>query len=123
MTGLVTIALPLPPSTNKLWRRSGKRVYLDARYVAWRRTAGWELQAQRPDRFPPGAQVAVTVKVGKAKRARDLDNLSKAICDILQAHRIVANDRDITDIRLTWDAGVEPGKVLVELRGIERSAA
>jgi Holliday junction resolvase RusA-like endonuclease len=123
MTKPVTIDLPMPPSTNKLWRRSGTRVYLDARYIAWKRTAGWELVRQKPDRFPPGAQVAVTIRLGKSKRARDADNCAKGILDLLQAHGIVKNDRDVVDLRITWDAGIEPGRVLVEARAIERSAA
>jgi Holliday junction resolvase RusA-like endonuclease len=88
------------------------------------RAAGWEIAAQRPDRFPPGTAIAVTIKAGKARRGRDLDNLSKAIGDLLQAHRVVANDRDIADIRITWDHNnIEPGRVRVEARAIEERAA
>ena len=124
MTATVTIDLPMPPSVNRVWRVGvGGRVYTDARYVAWKRTAGWELVRQKPGRFPPGAQVAVTIRAGKAKRARDIDNLSKALLDLLQAHCVVANDRDVHSIAIAWDTSVEAGRVLVEVRAIERSAA
>jgi crossover junction endodeoxyribonuclease RusA len=120
----VTIDLPLPPSVNRVWRVGpGGRVHKAPAYVAWARQAGWELAIQRPDHFPPGTAIAVTVRAGKARRGRDLDNLSKAICDILQTHQVVANDRDITDIRLTWDASIEPGRVQVQIREIARRAA
>jgi Holliday junction resolvase RusA-like endonuclease len=123
MTPPITFTVDLPPSVNKVWRHSGKRVFRDPKYVAWQRTAGWELQAQRPDRFPANTHVAVTIRAGKAKRARDADNLGKGICDLLQAHQIVTNDRDIRDIRIVWDESIEPGRVRVEARVIEKVAA
>jgi Holliday junction resolvase RusA-like endonuclease len=49
--------------------------------------------------------------------------MGKAICDLLQTHRIVANDRDVRDIRIVWDESVEPGRVQVEIRAIERVEA
>jgi Holliday junction resolvase RusA-like endonuclease len=120
----VTIELAVPPSVNRIWRvGAGGRVYCDPKYLAWRRTAGWEIMATRPGRFPAGTKVAVAIRAGKAKRARDLDNFTKAICDILQAHRIVANDRDVHSLAIAWDAGIEPGQVHVEVRPIERAVA
>jgi Holliday junction resolvase RusA-like endonuclease len=109
---------------NRVWRvGAGGRVYKSPAYVAWAREAGWELVRQKPDRFPPGAQVAVTLRLGKAKRARDADNCAKGILDLLQAHGIVKNDRDVVDLRITWDATIEAGRVAIEVRAIERSAA
>jgi Holliday junction resolvase RusA-like endonuclease len=119
----ITFAIDLPPSVNRLWRHSGKRVYLDPRYVAWKRVAGWQIKATRPGRFPYGTHVSVTIKAGKAKRARDIDNLGKATLDLVQAVGIIGNDRDVRDLHIAWDDAVLPGKAKVEVREIEREAA
>jgi crossover junction endodeoxyribonuclease RusA len=119
----ITFTIDAPPSVNKVWRHAGKRVFRDPRYVAWQRTAGWEITAKRPGRFSPGTKVAVTVKAGKPKRARDLDNYGKGILDLMQSLGIIDNDRNVADLRLAWDSNVEPGRVVVEIKEIERAAA
>ena len=41
MTVTTVLDLPAPPSVNKIWRvGTGGRVYLDPKYVAWKREAG-----------------------------------------------------------------------------------
>lgn len=119
----ITFTLDAPPSVNRVWRHAGTRVYKDTRYVAWQRTAGRQVMAKRPGRFPPGTQVAVIIRAGKAKRARDLDNYGKGILDLIQSLGIVDNDRNVSDLRLAWDTGIEPGRVQVEIRAIETDAA
>jgi Holliday junction resolvase RusA-like endonuclease len=120
MTKPVTIHLLAPPSSNRIWRvGTGGRVHIDAKYASWRRSAGWELQAQRPGRFPAGAEVAVTLRLGPSasKRVRDIDNAAaKGVLDLLQSHQVIANDKLVADLRIVRDAGVEPGRVQVEVR-------
>jgi Holliday junction resolvase RusA-like endonuclease len=118
----VIITLPLPPSTNRLWP-GRRRVYRSRAYLTWIKEAGWTLQMQKPTPFPVGSAIAVIIRAGKAKRARDIDNIGKALLDLLQAHRIVANDRDVADLRLAWDDGIPAGRVQVEAWAIERAAA
>jgi Holliday junction resolvase RusA-like endonuclease len=120
---MTTIDLPMPPSVNRIWRvGAGGRVYRDPEYVAWQRLAGWELAAQRPDKLPARTAVAVTIRAGRPKRARDVDNLGKALLDLLQAHRVIANDADVADLRIVWDTAIEPGRVRVDVRAIEKEA-
>jgi len=42
-----TMTLPLPVSTNRLWRAGRGRVHRSPQYRAWLTEAGWELRAQR----------------------------------------------------------------------------
>jgi Holliday junction resolvase RusA-like endonuclease len=120
----VVISLPAPPSTNRLWRAgAGGRIHIDPAYASWRRSAGWELVRQKPDHFPPGAQVAVAVRVGKAKRAKDIDNLPKALLDLLQTHGVIGNDKLVAKLTIERDASVPDGRVTVEVREIEEAAA
>jgi Holliday junction resolvase RusA-like endonuclease len=123
MTIRVTLNLPIPPSVNRLWRVSGRRVHRSARYVAWQRSAGWELQVQKPAPFPADATIGLNIRAGMTSKRRDIDNLAKAICDLMQAHGVIDNDAAVKDLRLTWDDSIEPGRVRVEAWAIERAAA
>jgi crossover junction endodeoxyribonuclease RusA len=114
----IRIDLPLPPSTNRLWRHIGKRVYLDPRYVAWKRTAGFEAIAKRPGRIPKDMASDIEIRAGKPKRRMDLDNLVKPTLDLLQAVRVISNDTDVTNLRAMWDGGVEPGRMQVVVTAV-----
>jgi crossover junction endodeoxyribonuclease RusA len=124
MTTPTTITLPSPPSVNRVWRttRTGK-VYCDPKYAAWRKAAWWEIAAQRPGKFKLGEPVAITIRIGKATRARDIDNYGKALLDALQASGTLANDRDVHDMRVHRDTTVPAGRVVVEMRTITKAAA
>jgi crossover junction endodeoxyribonuclease RusA len=107
----IHLDLPIPPSANKLWRRAGDRVHRSAEYMGWTKTAGWELLAQRPVSLP--GSVKLVVRAGLPPRPRDLDNLLKALCDLLEEHGIVENDASVTDIDARWDRTVATGRVRV----------
>jgi Holliday junction resolvase RusA-like endonuclease len=118
----IRIELPTPPSVNCIWRvGAGGRVYIDAKYAAWKRSAGWELAAQRPGKLPAGQPIAVTVRVGKSRK--DVDNLNKALLDLLQAHGVINNDKNVSDLRIVRDDTIKPGRVLVEARTIKKASA
>jgi hypothetical protein len=53
------IELPLPPSTNRLWRAGRGRVYRSKRYMSWCRDAGWELNLQHPARTTGAVVVTI----------------------------------------------------------------
>ena len=110
-----TIALPLPPSVNSLWRTGRGRMYRSRRYVAWLTEAGWELKAQRPKRF--AGAVRIDVAIGRPdRRKRDLDNVAtKAIQDLLTAHQIIEDDSLVTSLAARWDDTITPGTVHVTL--------
>jgi Holliday junction resolvase RusA-like endonuclease len=74
--------------------------------------------------MPSGIEIAVTLRIGPAKRKLDADNAAaKQVLDLLQHHEVIANDKLVDDIRTVRDVSVEPGRVLIEVTAIERSAA
>jgi hypothetical protein len=67
-----SIDLPLPPSTNRLWRSGRGRVYRSKRYMVWCRAAGLELALRKPARTT-GA-VVVTIAAGRPDKRGELIN-------------------------------------------------
>jgi crossover junction endodeoxyribonuclease RusA len=65
------LALPFPPSTNRLWRVVEGRAILSKAYREWIAEAGLELMRQRPKRYD--GPVALSIELGPPdKRRRDL---------------------------------------------------
>lgn len=110
--------LPVPPSTNNLFRSvvlPGKAYATRVKttpYKAWLAEAGLKLNAQQPPRFD--GDVAVAYAIPRNKR-RDLDNYSKALGDLLVKHGVIVNDNRIVDLRLRYEA-TESGMVEVEVK-------
>jgi crossover junction endodeoxyribonuclease RusA len=108
----VKFDLPMPPSVNRLYaNKPGIGRVKTSDYRKWIGEAGWMLIAQRNlggrfRRFK--GDVAVQVQAYRpANRQRDLDNLLKAICDLLQSTSTISNDNCIVDIHAQWvDEGV-----------------
>jgi len=108
-----TVELPLPPSTNALWRSNRGRVHRSRHYLAWLKEAGWQLKLQRPRKTP--GPVAITIAAGRPdQRKRDLDNIAtKAVLDLLTAHQLIEDDSRVASITASWDNTVSAGVVLV----------
>jgi Holliday junction resolvase RusA-like endonuclease len=96
-----TVYLPLPPSTNALWRQGRKRVFKSARYASWLKAAGTELQLQR-QKPVHGPYSLHYVARRKNERRRDLDNLTKPLSDLLVRHRLVDDDSLCREISCEW---------------------
>ena len=60
--------------------------------------------------------VAVEVRVGPRDKRRDLDNFAKGPLDLLQAHGIVANDRNVVDLRISWAPDVKGCEITITSR-------
>jgi Holliday junction resolvase RusA-like endonuclease len=109
-----TIDLPLPPSTNALWRSNRGRVHRSRRYLAWLQAAGWELKLRRPRKIPD--PVAIRIAAGRPISKRDLDNIAtKAMLNLLTAHKVIADDSLVARITAGWDATISPGTVKVTI--------
>jgi crossover junction endodeoxyribonuclease RusA len=60
-------------------------------YEAWKREAGWTLQAQRPPKFK--GRVAISVELCPPHNRRfDLDNRNKCLLDLLVRHGVIPDD-------------------------------
>lgn len=87
---MLTLSLPYPPSTNRLWRheRGGHR--LSAEAIAWKRQAQWIAQAAGCGLLVGNVEVALVLhprltKTGKASQTRiDVDAPVKISLDSLQ---------------------------------------
>lgn len=105
----VAYQLPLPPSTNNLWKqfvKGGRAVRVRApEYIRWTREAGFLLQLQGVVTPDPPVAVAIAVEGGKGfTRQRDLDNFSKATLDLLKDAGVIADDNlcNVVELRLTF---------------------
>lgn len=94
------LTLPVPPSSNRVWspRKGGGQRLSDA-YSRWLTDAGWRINQQRPGRIEGGYELTLWLP---AVSKMDLDNAIAGISDVLQSHRIIANDRDAEEIALYW---------------------
>ena len=105
----MTLTLPYPPGSNRLWRSVRGRTILSAEAIAWKQTAAW--QARAVGCPPLAGNVAVQMilhprltKAGKASRTRlDVDGGIKITLDALQG-LAYANDKQVT--RLSAQIGL-----------------
>lgn len=116
---MITLTLPFPPSLNAYWRHLTKgplagRTLISERGRDYRRTVLEELLVQRVT--PVGAQrVSVDIEARMPdRRARDLDNLPKAVLDALTHGGLWDDDSQIDDLRI-WRAPMREGVIIVRV--------
>lgn len=93
-TQYVALSLPMPISTNRIWRsvvRDGKPGSIkSAEYRAWIEEAGHVLNTQGPGLVKGKYELRLTI----SERCRiDIDNCIKCVNDLLQKMGVVENDR------------------------------
>ena len=119
---MVRIVLPMPPSTNRIWRGKAKGVYRSAEYTQWIIVAGNMLKSYRLKPVSPPYAVVyefgrrVTKKGAVSKVRMDVANREKALSDLLQKMTLIEDDCLIEDMHLRWAADVEPDMVRVSVR-------
>lgn len=120
-----TVALPVPPSVNKIWRvvriRNKARITLSAAYRDWRDVAVLLLRTglDRVKVYP--VAVRVVVVPGKGWRnGRDIDNLLKAVLDALvKAERIADDDGEhVTRCSVEFGAGEPEACIRVTVEAV-----
>ena len=99
-----TLALPMPPSVNAIWRtRRGKngkpQYYLDPRYSAWKRHCDGVAMGSR-NRVT--GQYTVAIKLNSAKRNGDCDNRIKAVLDWLARTGMTPDDKHCNKASAEW---------------------
>jgi len=93
--------IPFPPSANRLWRRSGKRIHRSTQYVEWLERAGWHVIQQRQGGIKGPYAISIQA-VRPDKRRRDLSNTLKALEDLLQSVGTIEDDAYAEMISLRW---------------------
>lgn len=92
-----------PPSLNQAFRNApGKGRILTAKYAAWAKAAGWEVQAQMVGRSRPVVSGAygLVIEVGHHASRADLDNLIKPVSDLLVGLKITPDDSWATEFSI-----------------------
>jgi Holliday junction resolvase RusA-like endonuclease len=114
----IVLDLPMPTSTNRIWRTGRGRTYRSKEYVAWCEQADLMVMAakQYPKRKIQGPFEA-QILLSELHRG-DGDNRIKAACDWLQSRDIVRDDSDCR--RGSW-AWVSPEQAPRGCRVIIRS--
>ncbi|MCM8734606.1 RusA family crossover junction endodeoxyribonuclease [Azospirillum sp. A1-3] len=99
MTCTITLTMPAPPSVNNLFKNLGRRGRAPTpAYEDWKRVAGWQVKAQRPQ--PISGPIAVTIVHGK--RRADLDNLNKAPLDLLVSLGLIDDDAFVRELHCSF---------------------
>jgi Holliday junction resolvase RusA-like endonuclease len=98
----ITLTLPVPPSTNRMWRHSQGRHFKSPEYCAWITEAGYKAAlGAAGDKIPGAYALAMTLPPTRL----DPDNTIKPCNDLLQHMGIVTNDRLMRWLALTIDEG------------------
>ena len=115
---MISIVLPVPPTTNKLWApvrtRNGARIVARTAYSDWKAMAKREVEAQREGAAITGEfRAAILAPEG----AYDADNLIKPTLDACQAGGAIKNDKHCRGG--SWDVDdTRAGTVLIVLTPI-----
>lgn len=113
----LTVDLPMPPSVWKLYAGYGKGRHRTKEYKAWINEASWELVLQRKKKAGHAVtiehDVAVTVRAVRTNKQADLENLQKALFDLLQSTNTINNDNQIVAIDAKWVESGPPCELTV----------
>ncbi len=102
----------IPPSVNRLWRISGRRMYRSKLYTEWIDQCRKELV----DIDPPFIDYpfAIEIIVGRpSQRRMDIDNRSKAVMDMLQHLDIITDDCLAHHITMYWSNEIQNCQVTI----------
>lgn len=97
---MVSLELPMPPSTNKIWRKARGRVVRSDDYQAWLSEAGWRLRLQDPPLV--AGQVLVVMSFERTDIRADVDNRIKPLLDLLVKHSVIEDDRCVLGLAAAW---------------------
>jgi Holliday junction resolvase RusA-like endonuclease len=115
---MTSFTLPMPPSTNSIWRAVKGRNIMSEEYRAWKIEAGQALNAQRPEKHSGRVHVSIVLCAGDNRR-RDLDNRLKAPLDLIKAHGVIVDDDSRYVRRLTAEWADEGPECLVTITPAE----
>lgn len=115
---MVEIWLPYPPSANGLWRSARGKVFRSRKYVDWLTAAGLEAMAQRAGSVRGPYKISITA-ARPDKRKRDLDNLLKAISDLLKSIGAIEDDHLCEMLTARWVTTGDGVAIRLEAAGTE----
>ena len=116
---MFSFELPYPPSANHRLGWGGGRAFKTAKYKSFEAQCLISLTEQkikpcRPLKTP--AKWHLRIKVYPPdKRRRDLGNVEKCVCDVLQRNNIIEDDYDIWILEIIRKENIPQGKVIITL--------
>lgn len=108
-----TIALPMPPSVNKLFANVRGRGRIRTReYKSWSHQAIWTIicKCPQPRLIKPPYTVRISLPV---KMRGDLDNRVKAVLDVLVKSGVMDDDSHVMDLRVIRELAMTTTEVWV----------
>ena len=111
MNNMIRLILPLPPSTNRIWRGAGQKVYKSADYNKFLEDVGWTCKEAQINKMAGCLSAEVTFFF--KTKAGDADNRLKALFDSLQGYAY-ENDSQVT--RCCYERKTDPKNPRVEIR-------
>ncbi len=101
---MIEFTVPLPPSANRLWRRSGRHIHKSSEYQAWLTDAGFlaRVVTNNTHSHVPGPYILTLHATRPDKRRRDLDNLIKPIGDLITSIGLVEDDSKCEMLFARW---------------------
>lgn len=115
---MTTFTIPFPPTTNHIWKSSGKRRFLSDEYRAFKGLVAHIIVRERVPKF--GAQrMAVLYEVCcPDKRRRDIANYEKAASDAFTECGVWDDDEQIDMLVMKRGPIVRLGCVIVTLEAL-----
>lgn len=110
------INLPMPPSTNRIWRysRVTGKAHISERYKVWKRVADKLYLANKRKWKPVRGHFKANVVIDISNRGKtDIDSRVKALLDWLQRVELIENDSLCDGLHIDW--GHAPLGISVEL--------
>lgn len=114
----IQLALPHPPSANRLWIRAKKGMRKSEAYCAWLEKAGWLAKSQRPGKIEGPYKLSIHAP-RPDRRQRDIDNIIKPVSDLLQAIGVIENDSLCEMVCARWVTFGSGMTVFVDRAGTE----
>lgn len=115
---MTTFTIPFPPSTNHIWKSSGKRRFLSSEYVAFKGMVDFIVKRERVPRIGEKRMAVAIELCGPNRRKYDIDNRVKAILDALTASGVWEDDEQVDQLHVRRGEIVKGGCAVVTLESL-----
>lgn len=107
------IRLPLPPSVNTYWRKNHRGMYITQQGKDFRKQVAEIIAEQQCLKFGTSRLFMAVRLCMRDRRASDLDNRLKALCDALEHAGVFDDDEQIDELLILRGPIVKGGECYV----------